>query len=127
MSIHSSSERKQHSESCNDQGHRNWTGILRRAGGWFCIVLGVLTIWWPIPVGLPLIVVGVMLVGLHSPEMERTRSSLERGLRQASQSSNPVLRWVGHRGLRIERQASREIEQEEEQNESTKDDNRRES
>jgi hypothetical protein len=85
--------------------------VVRAVIGWVCIVVGLLTVWLPIPIGLPLIVIGVLLVGPRSPIIRKAEDWLEAGLRRMSTSNIVALRWVGQRGLGLERAARQRIEQ----------------
>jgi len=44
--------------------------------GGLSVFSGIITFWLPIPIGLPLIILGLALVGRHSPTAQRLISDL---------------------------------------------------
>jgi hypothetical protein len=57
-------------------------GIVRSVTGWICIVAGLMTVCLPIPIGLPLIALGVFLIGPDSPVGRRVMHLVKKGLRR---------------------------------------------
>lgn len=84
----------------------------RRVAGWIFIVAGLLTVWMPIPIGLPLLVLGALLVGPRSPALRRAGGITERMLRRWANIRTPIVGDVGRQALELERTARRKIEEE---------------
>jgi hypothetical protein len=84
----------------------------RRVAGWIFIVAGLLTVWLPIPVGLPLLVLGALLVGPRSPTLRRAGGITERMLRRWAGMRTPIVGDIGRQALELERIARRKIEEE---------------
>jgi hypothetical protein len=56
--------------------------VMRTIGGWSALVVGFLTFWLPIPIGLPLMALGVMLIGPDSPTGRKIRGLLQRVIKR---------------------------------------------
>ncbi len=72
--------------------------LIRQITGWFCILVGVITTPLPIPVGIPLIVVGVLIVGKRNRRIRWIRVHLLLLIRYWAAQDHPVLtplaRWL---------------------------------
>lgn len=55
-------------------------GMLRTIAGWICIVAGLMTVCLPIPIGLPLIALGIFLIGPDSPVARRVMQLVRKAL-----------------------------------------------
>jgi hypothetical protein len=72
--------------------------LIRQIFGWFCILVGVITTPLPIPVGIPLIVVGVLVVGKRNRRIRWIRVHLLLLIRYWAAQNHPILtplaRWL---------------------------------
>lgn len=73
--------------------------IVRRAIGWGCIVVGLFALILPGP-GIPLLIIGVMLVGWRHSLLRRAIVVLKLRLRRWAQQPG-VRGWIGRRGKRL--------------------------
>jgi hypothetical protein len=92
---------------------RWWWRILRPVRtilGWISIGLGLLTVWMPIPIGVPLLVIGALLVGTRSPAMRRAGAAIEWLLRRWAALPIPFVRDIGQRALAIQQEVSRRLQ-----------------
>jgi len=87
---------------------RTLTTVLRGIVGWPLIVVGLLTFPLPIPVGLPLLVVGTLLIGPRSRPIRLTTISLRLGLRRWARLDVPLIGPLGRWLLRKQRRAAAE-------------------
>ncbi len=69
--------------------------IVRQVLGWCCIIVGFPLFMLPIPVGLPIILVGVFLVGTRNWVMRWLRVHMRIGLRRWARASTPIIGDVG--------------------------------
>jgi hypothetical protein len=82
------------------QGERGSWAIVRQVIGWGCIVIGLLLFILPGP-GIPLLIIGVMLVGRRHPLIRRISVGVKLCLR--GWAHQPGVRgWIGMRGKRLE-------------------------
>jgi hypothetical protein len=84
------------------------TTMLRGVLGWPLIVIGLLTFPLPIPVGLPLLVVGTLLIGPRSRPIRLATISLRQGLRRWARLRTPLIGPLGRWLLQKQRRASAE-------------------
>jgi hypothetical protein len=87
---------------------RTATTILRGIVGWPLIVIGLLTFPLPIPIGLPLLVVGTLLIGPRSRPIRLATISLRLGLRRWARLDVPLIGPAGRWLLRKQRRAAAE-------------------
>lgn len=90
-----------------------WRRILkpiRLIMGWISIGLGLLTVWMPIPIGVPLLVIGALLVGTRSPAMRRAGAAIEWLLRRWAALPIPIVRDIGQRALAIQQEVGRRLQ-----------------
>jgi hypothetical protein len=89
-----------------------WRRLLtsvRAALGWISIGLGLLTVWMPIPIGVPLLVIGALLVGTRSPAMRRAGVAIEWLLRRWAAVPIPIVRDIGQRALALQQEVKRRL------------------
>lgn len=77
---------------------------LRRIVGWVLLTVGLLTFWLPIPIGIPLMIAGIVLVGRDAPTVRYGEQWLAQCFERMRHSRHAWVRWLGARGLRSERQ-----------------------
>lgn len=82
------------------QGERGSWAIVRQVIGWGCIVIGLLLFILPGP-GIPLLIIGVMLVGRRHPLIRRISVGVKLVVRRWARQPG-VLGWIGMRGKRLE-------------------------
>lgn len=75
----------------------------RGTAGWSCIVVGLILTPLPLPLGLPLTVAGVILVGPNNPYIRRARFYLKSSLRKMSRRHIPALSQLAQNVLTLEK------------------------
>lgn len=81
---------------------------VRTTLGWCCIILGVLEFWFPLPLGIPLIVLGTALVGRRSRLLRLAYIQLRRILRRWARVRIPIVGHAGRYMLRSQRKITAE-------------------
>lgn len=84
---------------------------LRVVLGWFCIMIGVVFFWLPVPLGIPLMLIGAALIGKRSRQLRLIFYRLRRGIRWLARSNQPVIAPIGQRLLAIEHTISHAYQQ----------------
>jgi hypothetical protein len=102
----------EHDSSHIERAHWWWRMLkpVRITLGWISIGLGLLTVWMPIPIGVPLLVVGALLVGTRSPAMRRAGAAIEWLLRRWAAVPIPIVRDIGQRALAIQQEVGRRLQ-----------------
>jgi hypothetical protein len=85
---------------------RTATTVLRGIVGWPLIAVGLLTFPLPIPVGLPLLVVGTLIIGPRSRPIRLATIMLRQGLRRWSRLRVPLIGPLGRWLLEKQRRAA---------------------
>jgi len=89
------------------QGGRGSWATLRQVIGWGCVVIGLLLFILPGP-GIPLLIIGVMLVGRRHPLIRRISVGVKLILRRWARQPG-VRGWIGMRGKRLAHALSTEL------------------
>jgi hypothetical protein len=84
-----------------------WT-IVRLVFGWLSIVAGLILFPLPLPLGLPLLILGIVLVGPRDPVLRWARVRLKILIRYCATLSHPILGPVGRFFLNVQRKISRQ-------------------
>jgi hypothetical protein len=88
-------------------GGRGAWATLRQVIGWGCVVVGLLLFILPGP-GIPLLIIGVMLVGRRHPLIRRISVGVKLILRRWARQPG-VRGWIGARGKRLAHALSTEL------------------
>ncbi len=82
--------------------------ILRQVLGWLCILLGLLGLALPVLQGIPLLVIGIALVGRRNKLIRWTSVHLKLALRRWAAVQTPVIGPAGRLALRVQQHISRQ-------------------
>jgi len=82
--------------------------IARQVLGWICIFLGLLGLLLPLLQGIPLLVLGIALVGRRHPLIRWASVRLKLGLRRWAALQTPVIGPTGRLALRVQQETSRQ-------------------
>lgn len=82
--------------------------IVRQVLGWICIFLGLLGLLLPLLQGIPLLVLGITLVGRRHPLIRWAGVRLKLGLRRWAALQTPLIGPLGRLALRIQQETSRQ-------------------
>ncbi len=83
-----------------------WT-MFRLIFGWLCILVGLVLFPLPLPLGLPLIILGILLVGTRNIMLRWLRVHMKIGLRRWAALSTPVIGPIGKQLLKTQKSAAR--------------------
>jgi len=79
-------------------GRGPWA-TLRQVIGWGCVVIGLLLLILPGP-GIPLLIIGLMLIGRRHPLIRRISVEVKLFLRRWARQAG-LRGWIGKRGKRL--------------------------
>ncbi len=85
--------------------------MVRNIIGWPLILIGLIATPLPIPIGIPLLVIGTLLVGTRSPLIRRSLVSLKLLLRRWARVQVPVIGGIGRFFLLKQQQMARTYRQ----------------
>jgi hypothetical protein len=83
--------------------------VIRQVLGWLCIFLGLLGLLLPLLQGIPLLVIGITLVGRRHPLIRWASVRLKLGLRRWAALPTPLIGPLGRLALRVQRETSRQL------------------
>ncbi len=97
----------------NNNSMKTWQSLIwlvvRQGMGWVCLVLGLLIFPLPIPLGLPLIVLSIVLIGRRNPIIRWLRVHFKLLLRRWAALQTPIIGPVGRMALHIQKEFSRKV------------------
>lgn len=82
--------------------------IVRQVLGWTCIVVGLLGLVLPLLQGIPLLVIGIALVGRRHPLIRWTSVHFKLLLRRWAALQTPIVGPLGRLALRAQQNVSRQ-------------------
>ncbi len=85
--------------------------LMRRIIGWPLVMVGIVLTPLPIPFGVPLVTVGVLLIGTRDRLVRTGYMYIRRGLRSWADSRLPVVGWSGRFVLARQQQLARLVRQ----------------
>lgn len=88
---------------------RTFLKTLRSILGWICIILGIFLFWLPVPLGIPFILIGTLLIGRRNRFLRRVSVSVKLLLRRWAALRVPVIGPIGRRLLRAQRHISSQL------------------
>lgn len=91
------------------------TAGLRRVSGWTCIVLGLILLPLPIPLGIILLVLGAWMVGTRSRTIRLATIQTRLLIRRMARSRLPLVKPAGLKLLEVEQQVRRQYRQQKQQ------------
>jgi hypothetical protein len=83
-----------------------WTAF-RLISGWICILVGLVLFPLPLPLGLPLIILGILLVGTRNIMLRWLRVHMKILLRRWAALSTPIIGPLGKWLLKTQKAAAR--------------------
>lgn len=82
----------------------------RQVAGWIVLFLGIITAPLPIPLGLPLIILGLVILGPHDPRVRWLGVNMRLCLRKLVQKRIPLLSSLARKALDFRRRFSQYVQ-----------------